>query len=234
MSVICAVFALLVFGWYFISTRTLNSKANSLIEQTSQKEAELTEANTLSDRTDGKTVETLSNEIYQSMKQYQKLLKGKIVWSKVLPDFTAATLRGVSVSSFAIDEKFNIAIEGIATGFVDDSGVAYTSNGLLIRQLVAYREAMFTPVDTAVSASNATSSTGAAAAAAVSQSSESVGATNDQVKQEKLFTEVTLGTVSLKGIPNSESNKFSMILKLNPKLINASAAATKDSTAGGL
>lgn len=230
VSIVCALLAFGVFGWYFVSAKTLDKKSADLIDQIAQKDAEILEANTLSDRTDGKTVEGLSSEIYQSMKQYQTLLKGKTVWVKLLPNFTQATLKGITISNFSVDEKLTISIEGKAVGYVDENGVAYTSNGLVIRQLSAYREALYTP-EIAKSPETSAAGAGAVSAAIATPASGSVATT--QAKTEKLFSEVSVGSVVLNGIPSGLPLKFTMTLKLNPNVVSSSASTTVQSTSAG-
>jgi len=199
-------------GWYFWSAKTAATKTIELQTQIDQKQNELKDANNLSDRTDGKTVESLSSEVVQSISTYQKLIVGKKVWTKVFPEITKATLKGVSVTSISVDDKLAIKLDCTAVGYTDEGGNYYSSNGLMARQLIAFRDAVFTaPTPTSPTASPSSGST--------ESSVTSQKPTTTNIKP--LFTSVDLSSSTLTNVGSNALAKFSFSLNLNPEIVAA-------------
>ncbi|GEM_PF-4912860 len=206
VALVCAVLFFVSVGYYFFAMLKANSDTKKLRAQSIQLDTEITTAN----KWPVKTVETRAQELVSELKQYQKLLDGRKVWSKFIPTLSAHTLQGTSISGMSIDDKLAIKVDGV-THPITSGSEKITAYGLVARQIVAYRDVPFTPAPTTTPAASAD-------AVAPSTTTPKSAATSS-----KIFNNVTLTAIGF--IKNKDeavtepSARFSMTFTLNPEIL---------------
>lgn len=244
---ICAILAIGLAGWYLVSTSTANKKKTELDSQSSALTASITEADKLTEGTGPMTVRKRTQSLVGVVKQYKQILDSRQAMDKVLPVLAAETLKGVTLSSFAIDDKQVIRADGFAVLTTIGSNV-YTPSDMITRQLLAYRAAILPGTDSTTTSTTATTSPVAPATStstpAVSPSPTTAPQTTTTVPTgTKVFTDVALVNMGAPGIDESATvNKFSFSMTLNPEVLKVtppvvapspSSSTTTGTTTGG-
>lgn len=207
-SIIAAVLAYVMVGWFLIGTNKLNAEAEVLKQRSESLDQEIATANVLN----GKNVESRASELVISFKQYQKLVDGRQVWSKVLPTLASETLQGVTLSGMSVDDKLNIKIDGSTKGTTVGSD-SFTPFGTIARQVVAYRDAEFLGA-TAAESTKSTSST--------------------PKTKPKLFSNVALTSITNQKTldTGADVGKFSITLMLNSGVVKLPSTTQSPAKAG--
>lgn len=195
---VCAVLAVIYLGWDLLQLSQSNRAITRLNGESAQLDSDIASANVW---TNGTTVESRSSQLVSDAKTYQKLIDGKQIWSNLLPMLSGNTLQGVTLTGMNIDDKLVIKIDGTTSTQTSGTDV-YSPYSMIARQVVAYRDAVFTPAASKTTAASTTPTTPTTPA------------------KTNVFSDVTLTAISQRRSQTGDvSGVFSVTLTLNPLVL---------------